>query len=88
MGGRRGVWILGAAMLALAVPAVAEACPVCFGQAEGPAAEALNRGVLVMLGVVGAVQFGFVALFVGIWRRGKRLAQQREGFTVINGGNR
>lgn len=71
-------WRIGAALLLLALPEAAEACPVCFGQAEGPAAEAVNRGVMVMLGVVGAVQFGFVALFVGIWRRGKRLAEREK----------
>ncbi len=78
-----------AAVLAIAVvliPARAWACPVCFGQVEGPMADAINNGILVMLGLVVVVQVGFVAMFVGFWRRSKRLREQAERFTVINGG--
>lgn len=72
---------------ALAAPQAAHACPVCFGEASGPMAEALNNGVLFMLGIVATVQFGLVALFVGIWRRNRRYQEQKESMTVIDGGN-
>lgn len=74
------------AAAALAAPQAALACPVCFGEASGPMAEALNNGVLFMLGIVATVQFGFVALFVGIWRRNKRYQEHKDSMTVINGG--
>lgn len=74
------------AVLVLAAPSVALACPVCFGEVDGPMAEAVNNGILVMLGLVAAVQFGFIAMFVGFWRRAKRLREDKERFTVINGG--
>ncbi len=74
--------------LLLAAPRVAFACPVCFGAAEGPMAEGVNNGIMALLGVVLVVQFGFAALFVGIWRRTRRLREQREQFKVINGGMR
>lgn len=85
---RRLALTLAAAAAVLAVPAIAEACPVCFGEAEGPMAEALNNGVLFMLGVVAVVQFGFVALFVGLWRRSKRHRERKQEFEIIDGGAR
>lgn len=67
------------------VPSSAYACPVCFGGAEGPMAEAVNNGIMLMLGVVAAVQFGFVALFVSIWKRGRALDQDQKLSKEING---
>jgi hypothetical protein len=77
-----------AAAAVLAIPGVAAACPVCFGEASGPMADAVNNGILFMLGVVGAVQFGFVALFVGMWRRHKRYQDHKDAFEIIDGGTR
>lgn len=84
----RFVLALAVAWEALVLPTTALACPVCFGAAEGPMAEGVNNGILTLLGVVLVVQFGFVALFVGIWRRTRRLREQRERLKVINGGMR
>ena len=44
--------IAGALLLA---PRAALACPVCFGQTDSPLAGATNLGIIVMLGIVGAV---------------------------------
>ena len=85
---RRVVLGLAVAVLVLALPGAAYACPVCYGQIEGPAAEGVNNGVMTMLAVVGVVQFGFVAMFVGMWRRSRRLQQRKESFKLINGGVR
>jgi hypothetical protein len=83
---RRAVFMIVFALFAVAVPQVAEACPVCYGDIDGPVARGVNNGIMAMLGIVFMVQFGFVALFVGMWRRSKRLQAVRESLTVIKGG--
>ena len=65
---------LTAVLLAIARPALA--CPVCFGQSDSPLANAMNLGILVMLGVVVAVLAGFASFIVYLNRRAARLAAQ------------
>ena len=72
----------------LAGPNVALACLVCFGATDSPMAEGVNNGIFVLLGVVGAVQIGFVALFVSVRRRAKHYQERKDSFEVINGGVR
>ena len=55
----------------LAVPRVALACPVCFGQSDSPLANATNMGILFLLGVVSVVLGGFGAFIVHLNRRGR-----------------
>jgi hypothetical protein len=55
----------------LAVPRIALACPVCFGQSDSPMAWGTNMGIFFMLGVTGAVLTGFAAFFVYLMRRAK-----------------
>ena len=50
------------------------ACPVCFGAAETPLIDGAKLGVLVMLGVLFAVQAGFVGFFLYLRKRAKRIA--------------
>jgi hypothetical protein len=65
------VWFLGAR--------AAEACSVCYGQAEGPMIDAARLGVWLLFGLVFAIQLAFVAFFVYLHRRAKRYrAQHRE----------
>lgn len=71
---------------AFAVPRVAAACPVCFGDSDSPMAQGLNNGMLVLLGVVATVQGGFAALFLAIRYRTKRLRERKESFQIIDGG--
>jgi len=52
----------------------AEACTVCYGEAEGPMIDAARWGVYLLFGLVLAVQIAFGAFFVQLWRR-SRLAQ-------------
>jgi len=78
--------VLCAAALTLARPAIA--CPVCFGATDSPMAEGMNNGIFFLLGVIGMVQIGFVALFVSFRRRGKEMQQRKDSFEVINGGVR
>ena len=61
-------------MIIVAAPRAALACPVCFGQADSPLANATNMGIIAMLGVVGAVLAGFAAFIVHLNRRAKLVA--------------
>jgi len=57
-------WVLGSR--------AAEACSVCFGEADGPMIDAARLGVWLLFGLVLAIQIGFVAFFVQLHRRAKR----------------
>ena len=50
------------------------ACPVCFGAEETSLIDGARLGVLVMLGVLFAVQGGFVGFFLYLRKRAKRIA--------------
>jgi hypothetical protein len=62
------------------------ACPVCYGPADEPMVKGTNNGVWVLLGVIGFVQLGFVALFWSFWRRAREQRRFRDSFRVIEGG--
>ena len=66
----------------------ASACAVCYGSADDAMTQGMNNGILTLLGVVGVVQIGFVAMFVSFWRRGKRHRDHRDKFQLIDGGTR
>ncbi|NKB86831.1 MAG: hypothetical protein GKS06_01225 [Acidobacteria bacterium] len=71
---------------ALLVPQVADACPVCYGDIDGPAARGVNNGVLTMLGVVFGLQVCFGVMFVGMMRRAKRDTDNNESPEASNMG--
>ena len=50
------------------------ACPLCFGAEETPLIDGAKLGVLVMLGVLFAVQGAFVAFFLYLRKRAKQNA--------------
>ncbi len=50
------------------------ACTMCFGAQETGIIDGAKLGVLVMLGVLFAVQGGFVGFFVYLRKRAKRIA--------------
>ena len=56
---------------ALAVPRVALACPVCFGQSDSPMAWGTRMGVFFMLGVTVSVLAAFACFFIYLMRRAK-----------------
>jgi Na+/proline symporter len=66
----------------------AYACPVCFGDPSAPSAKGMNAAIWFLLGMVGFVQIGFVALFITFWRRARALRMRRESFHVLEGGLR
>jgi hypothetical protein len=55
----------------LAVPRVALACPVCFGQSDSPMAWGTRMGVFFMLGVTVSVLAAFGCFFIYLMRRAK-----------------
>ncbi len=75
-----------AAVLLLAVAPSAFACTVCWGAPDDPMVKGVNNGIWVLLGLVGFVQIGFVALFWSFWRRARDQRRFRESFHVIEGG--
>ena len=66
--------VLGALMLA--VPRVALACPVCFGQSDSPMAQGVNMGIYFLLAVVVGVLAAFASFFVYLARRAKAFAEE------------
>jgi hypothetical protein len=50
------------------------ACPVCFGAHETQIVDGARLGILVLLAITAAVQGGFVAFFLYLRRRAKRIA--------------
>jgi len=79
------VAVFAVAVLIIA-PGLAEACAVCYGSVDSPLIDGVNNGILVLLGVIAAVQIGFVALFLSIRRRARQVRQQTERFQVNQGG--
>ncbi len=75
-----------ATAVVLFAPAAARACATCFGAADSAMTAGMNHAILTLLGVVGVVQAGFIALFWSIWRRSRRLRERRESFHLIDGG--
>ena len=51
------------------------ACPVCFGAEETRLIDGARLGVLVMLAIMFAVQGAFVAFFLYLRNRAKRIAE-------------
>ena len=49
----------------------AEACAVCYGQAEGPMIDAARLGVWLLFGLVFAVQLALVLFFLCLRRRAR-----------------
>jgi len=68
------------------VPSILSACPVCYGAPNSPLTKGSNNGIMFLLGVIGFVQVGFVAMFWSFWRRARELRQRRESFRVLDGG--
>lgn len=72
------------AVLLLAAAPVALGCPVCFGSPDDPMVKGVNNGIWVLLGLIGFVQIGFVALFWSFWRRARAQRRFRESFHVVH----
>ena len=74
------------AICLLLAPSILSACPVCYGAPDSQMTKSSNNAIMFLLGVVGMVQVGFIALFWSFWRRAKELRRQRESFQLLDGG--
>jgi len=77
-----------AAVGALLVVEPAAACATCFGAEDAALTKGMNGAIMTLLGIIGVVQIGFVAMFVSFVLRSKRLRERRESFRLIRGGAR
>ena len=68
------VAVLTAAFVASLGSSTVFACPVCFGAEETAMIDGAKIGVLVMLGILFVVQGAFVAFFLYLRKRAKRIA--------------
>jgi hypothetical protein len=82
---RRTVLPLAFVPLLLGAPQ-ALACAVCYGSPGDPLVKGVSNGIWVLLGLVGFVQIGFVAMFWSFWKRARAQQRFRESFRVIDGG--
>ena len=80
----RSHWLLAALLILLAPTAFG--CPVCWGAPDDPMVKGVNSGIWVLLGLVGFVQLGFVAMFYSFWRKAREHRRFRESLRVIEGG--
>jgi hypothetical protein len=60
------------------------ACATCYGAPDDPMTKGMNNGIWVLLGVIGFVQLGFIALFWTFWKRAREQRRFREQFRVIH----
>jgi type IV secretory pathway VirB2 component (pilin) len=75
-----------ALLLILVFANSAFACAVCWGAPDDPMVKSVNKGIYVLLGIVGVVQIGFAALFYSFWKRAREQKRFRESLHVIEGG--
>ncbi len=62
-----------AAAMVIAAPAIALACPICFGgDPSSPEAQSLNWAVFTLLGVTGGVLSGFVGFIFHLMKRSRQ----------------
>lgn len=73
-------------VLLVALAPMALGCPVCYGDPGDPMVKGTNNGVWVLLGIIGFVQIGFVAMFWSFWKRARDQKRFRDQFHVIEGG--
>ena len=64
------------AVAMIALPRVALACPVCFGQSDSPMAWGVNVAIFFMLGVTGSVLAGFAGFILYLVRRARLVAAE------------
>jgi len=79
-------FVIAALLLVFAQDAFA--CSVCYGNPSDPLVKGANNGILFLLGIIGFVQIGFIAMFWSFWRKARAQRRFRESLHVIEGGSR
>jgi hypothetical protein len=72
--GQGRVWLITALLVAIAGGTRVLACPMCFGAEETSLIDGAKLGIMVLLAITLAVQGGFVAFFLYLRKRAKRIA--------------
>jgi heme/copper-type cytochrome/quinol oxidase subunit 2 len=67
--------IVTAVLVAIGGSAKLLACPMCFGAEESSLIDGAKLGILVMLAITFGVQGAFVAFFLYLRKRAKRMAE-------------
>jgi hypothetical protein len=62
----------------------ASACTVCMGAPGDPMNKGVSNGIWVLLGILGFVQIGFIAMFASFWWKARQLRRFRESLQVIH----
>lgn len=65
-----------AALVLLASPGTALACPSCYGATEGPLIDAARVGMWLLLGVTLAIQGAFAAFFLYLRKKAREARDQ------------
>ena len=55
-----------------AVPRVALACPICFGENDSAMTLGISYGIYFMLGIIAVLWVAFGSFFIYLWRRSRR----------------
>ena len=55
------------------MPNLAQACAVCYGAADDPMVKGMNSAIFFLLGAIGTILLGVIALTVYFAHRAKRL---------------
>lgn len=80
--------VVGIAACLLILAPHAFGCSVCYGAPGDPLVKGANSGIAFLLGVIGFVQIGFVAMFWSFWRKAREQKRFRDSLRVIEGGPR
>ncbi len=78
--------LIAALVLLLWASSPASACEVCFGASDSAATRGMNNAILFLLGTIGLVQVGFVAMFWEFRRRRRSVQEKKDRFRVLQGG--
>lgn len=74
---RRNAILFLPALALILLPAIAAACPNCYGAADSPQTAGMNNAILSLLGFIGFVLGGIVSFGVYYIRRSRQLLRSR-----------
>ena len=60
-------------MVILWLPTNTQACAVCYGAADDPMVKGMNSAIFFLLGAIGSILLGVIALTIYFSRRAKRV---------------
>ncbi|HXO22271.1 MAG TPA: hypothetical protein VOA87_20320 [Thermoanaerobaculia bacterium] len=70
----------------LGLPRLAAACATCYGAADSPMVDGMNKGILTLLGFVALIYLGVGKVIWDFRQRAKRLDPPVRHLRVLHGG--